>query len=767
MCTPRLLRALTTLLALLPASLLAQAAQPPVADEADSLQTLSPVLIEDSRLTDTPTGGARVDRRSLAAKRTSTSDTAQLLEDVPGVSTYGAGGISSLPAIRGLADDRIRTVVDGMDLMAACPNHMNPALSFIDPTKVASIEVFAGITPVSVGGDSIAGTIQVKSAPPKFARPDEGILFSGNSGTFHRSNGGAVGYNFGGTVASENLSFSYAESRSKSSNYKAASDFKKPGVWQTLGDRPVEAREVASTEYGGAVNQDYGLAMRLTSRHVISLNVSEQRLNFSGFPNQRMDMVYSHQDPADPTAFILNKSKPSNTNNLTNLRYTGQFEWGELETRVFRQDVEHHMDMLQTRFQNMYMPMDTDASTVGGEFKASIDLTDADILRIGGDFQNYRLDDWWPPIGVAGSSMCCNDFWNIRNGQRNRKALFAEWEAKWSPEWLTLMGIRRGQVRSKVDLAQGYNATYSVDANRFNRSDRDQTDQHVDASALARFSPTPMQTYEAGIARKTRSPNLYERYSWSTNPMAALMNNFVGDGNAYIGNPDLKPEVARTFSLSGDWHDVERSVWGIKLTGYITRVDDFITAVRCPRSLAAVCNNLNATTTNRYVLLQYANHDARLFGFDFSARSELGRIDGIGSFSGDLMVSYVRGDDRTTGDDLYHIMPLNTKLALTHRIGGWANTAEVVRVSDKDRISQVRNEATTPGYSLLNLRTSYEWKFARIDLALENALNKFYLLPLGGAYVAQGNSMTTNAIPWGMTVPGKARSLNVALNLQF
>jgi len=28
------------------------------------------------------------------------------------------------------------------------------------------------------------------------------------------------------------------------------------------------------------------------------------------------------------------------------------------------------------------------------------------------------------------------------------------------------------------------------------------------------------------------------------------MNNFVGDGNGYVGNLDLKPEVAHTLSLA-------------------------------------------------------------------------------------------------------------------------------------------------------------------------------------------------------------------------
>ena len=40
------------------------------------------------------------------------------------------------------------------------------------------------------------------------------------------------------------------------------------------------------------------------------------------------------------------------------------------------------------------------------------------------------------------------------------------------------------------------------------------------------------------------------------------MNNFVGDGNGYVGNLDLKPEVANTVSVTGDWHDAEQEAWG-------------------------------------------------------------------------------------------------------------------------------------------------------------------------------------------------------------
>jgi iron complex outermembrane receptor protein len=40
--------------------------------------------------------------------------------------------------VHGLADDRLRIKIDGMDLIASCPNHMNPPLSYLDPRLARS-----------------------------------------------------------------------------------------------------------------------------------------------------------------------------------------------------------------------------------------------------------------------------------------------------------------------------------------------------------------------------------------------------------------------------------------------------------------------------------------------------------------------------------------------------------------------------------------------------------------------------------------------------
>jgi len=728
---------------------------------------LSTVVVTSTLENNQPIGASSHGEGELASQRVRTSDSTRLLEDVPGVSVYSAGGISGLPVIRGLADDRLRVQVDGMDLMSACPNHMNSVLSYIDPSRVASIDVYAGISPVSTGGDSIGGSIQMKSAPLKFARVGESLLFEGQIGAFYRSNGHARGYNFGASVAGEQAALSYAESNSQSDNYEAAGPFKLPGLPNDFGR--ISPNEVAASEYSGARNRTLDLALR-RSDHLVELGLSEQRIDYEGFPNQRMDMVTlsSTLNPTLPVNYLIDEGEPANVNRLANLRYTGQYGWGVLEGQVFRQRVQHHMDMLPHRNGTMIMPMDTKSTTWGGLLKASIELTETDTVRLGSDFQRYRLDDWWPPIGgPLPGAMCCDDFRNIRDGERDRLGLFAEWETRWTPEWLTLAGLRSDSVRADAGPVQGYSSipSYQIDADRFNALDRESVDHIWDWTLLTRFSADALQTYEAGIARKTRSPNLYERYPWSTFAMAALMNNFVGDGNGYVGNPDLKPEVAHTVSASADWHDASQEEWGLRFNAYATWVEDFIDAKRCGPPVCSTTSYL--TATNAYVLLQYVNQSARLYGFDLSGHRHLGKTGNWGDWSATALVNYIRGENRSTGDNLYHMMPLNAKLTLVHRLGGWTNTAEAQGVAAKTRISQVRNEVTTPGYALFNLRSSYEWKQARLDLEIENVFDTFYLLPLGGAYLGQGNSMTTGGVPWGMSVPGRGRSFNAALNISF
>ena len=322
-------------------------------------------------------GASRVDAQALHSTRSASSDSASLLRSLPGFSVQGAGGVSGLPSLHGMTDDRLRIQVDGMDLLSACGNHMNPPLSYIDPSRVASVRVFAGAVPVSVGGDSIGATVQVEAAAPEFAPPGAGTLLKGEAGTFYPSNGHGVGANLAATYATEQMSLRYDGAMAQSDNYRSAKDFKAAGP--AANNKPTHwlgGDEVGSTSYHTR-NHALGFALR-GDTHLLELKLGVQDIPYQNYPNQRMDMT-------------------RNDSHHLNLRYQGQFDWGQLQARAYHEKTRHGMNFGADK-QFWYgpkgdvpgMPMDTEGQTTGLSVKADVALSARDTLRVGTGLQKYR-----------------------------------------------------------------------------------------------------------------------------------------------------------------------------------------------------------------------------------------------------------------------------------------------------------------------------------------------------------------------------------------
>jgi iron complex outermembrane receptor protein len=240
-------------------------------------------------------------------------------------------------------------------------------------------------------------------------------------------------------------------------------------------------------------------------------------------------------------------------------------------------------------------------------------------------------------------------------------------------------------------------------------------------------------------------------------PMNMFMNNWVGDGNGYVGNINLQPEVAHTISATADWHDDNQEDWQVKVTPFYTNVDNYIDAELCQPANGVTCASPSHGGFN---LLQLNNFEAHLFGVDVSGQKRLLDSSKYGSLTGRAVMSYVRGQNNDTGGNLYQQMPFNALVALDHRLGGWTNTIETQIVDAKNHVQDVRLEPKTAGYALLNLRSSYSWKHMRVDAGIDNLLDKNYALPLGGTYIGE------KSVP-GTAVPGMGRSFNVGLTLTY
>lgn len=651
---------------------------------------------------------------ALNARRLGTNDTASLMDGMPGVSLYTGGGVSSLPVINGLGDDRLKITVDGMSITSACPNHMNPALSYVDPVALGAITVYAGIVPVSQGGDSIGGAIAVRSQPPTFAKSGEGLNTSGSLSVFHRSNGDVNGVSVRAAAASENFSLGYVGNTVDAGSYKDGN-----------------GHVVIASRYK-VRNNALNFANRSGS-DVLTLDVGWQDIPYQGFPNQAMDMT-------------------SNQSVSVNAGYKTQVSWGEIEARAFRQHVRHQMDVFaeKRRTGSNGMPMDTDAVDLGYSIVGTTQLNEKQIARFGHEFHRYTLDDWWPPIGTG--MMSPNTFWNIKDGRRDRWALFSELDTRVDEKLSTQFGVRVEQVAMDTGNVQGYNSmSYGANANAFNAKEHKRQDLNLDLTAAARYVESANETYDVGFSRKTRSPNLHERYTWSHEAgMAGLMNNWFGDLNSYVGDLNLKPEVANSIKVSADWHDADRTDWQLKVSPFYTYVKNYINATRDANAIVGMMGTVG-------VPLQFANIDAKLYGIDISGKKYLGRASG--DWTGRASLNYTRGKT-TSGDNLYNIMPLNVRLALDHTHGSWANSLEAVLVSAKNDLSVIRAEKGTGGYALANYRASYKVTQAvRVDAGVDNLFNRQYNLPLGGLYYHNG---TVDG-----PMPAMGRSVNLGVSVSF
>jgi iron complex outermembrane receptor protein len=469
-------------------------------------------------------------------ERLRTNDSAGLLDDAPGVSLLAGGGVSSLPAIHGLADERVAVLVNGMQLQSACANHMNPAASYIDPANVGRVSVIAGITPVSLGGDSIGGTVALDSPEPEFAKPGRAAQVHGALSASHRTNGVVNGQDAQVSVTTGNLSIAYTGAYVHANDYKNGS-----------------GAMVMSTFYE-ATNHALELALRHGSQ-LFTAAAGYQYIPQEGFANARMDMA-------------------GNQGRSLNLHYQSMFRWGKLEARGYWQNTQHLMNVLRDKLPGMNMPMYTNGTNLGETLGLEVALSPRSTLRVGQEYRRFTLNDWWPPVSAMVGSMGPGTLVNMNDGKRGRIGAFAEFQTR-RGHWTATLGVRGDVVRMDAGNVTGYNnvgattgsAAYFADARDFNAVGRQRTDGNVDLTAASRYAPGANFSFDLGYARKTRSPSLYERYLWvKRSAMSANMNGWFGDANGYTGNLNLKPEVANTLSATAGWHGAASKRWELRLT---------------------------------------------------------------------------------------------------------------------------------------------------------------------------------------------------------
>lgn len=669
----------------------------------------------------------------FTAKRTGANvDAAKLMNYVPGGAATNNGPLTGQIQYRGMFGPRINVRVDGMLIHGGGPNWMAPPLHHIPAGLMEELVVEQGIPSIATGG-GIGG-----AATAYWKRPDYN---SGSGWDFT----GDTEASFGSADSGSSLSGVFGLSSANQRIYAV-------GSFDDGDDYESAKGTVDATEYQRDV---YGIGYGYQSgMNEFEFNLHRIETEDTGTPSLPMDIDWFETN-------VWNVSYKTVINNIG------------LEFRVYGSDIDHGMSNSLLRpapdFSSLMLPpfMGDDKRGVHAEseesgFKASLDWAVGDGTIIAGiEAKNAKHD-----ASVSDPDFAPFFVNNFNDTDVELLSVFGQWSSLIGSQWYLEAGFRAEEVDMSTGTVDAFPAQL-VDMDPamwpmgtppravwmlregFNASDRSQNDSNLDWVTKARYQATDSLVIELGLAKKTRSPMYQERYLWI--PLEA--NAGLGDGNNYVGNPNLKPEESQQIELGFDW-DFGDYYFSPRI--FRRNVDDYIQGVPATNmAVIGVSANANGDPTP----LIFANTDAKFNGIDLSAGARINA-----NWRLEAIASTVDGDRDDISDNLYRIAPTNARISLFYETNTFSAKIEQVFMGEQDKLSRTNtldptsannSYAKTDSYNLTNVFLS--WIISddmTISTGAENLFDEDYIDHLTGF-----NRVLNSRVPLGSRMFGPGRNL--------
>ncbi len=682
-----------------------------------SAEQLQPISVTDTVIEDS----------NSAKPKTVETDVTHMMESVPGGGIHSNGAISGQTYFRGIFGPRMNVLIDDVRIQSGGPNWMDPPLHYMPNTLVDSFEVERGIDAIS-NGSTLGTTVKVTPKTSKFTNTDQFKVSSDVEISGHTVDSG---YNAGGVVGLSNKQHRIHISGS----HDQGDDF-------SSGDGEIDGTEYERSSIGAGYGYQIGT-------HELSFDARYVSSKDSGTPSLPLDPNYFHTQ-------------------LYNAKYIGEVADFDVELTLFHTDVEHQMNNFDQRpapnFSNIMLPpfagtdrrvVDVKSDDTGAKLKLTRAISNGQIsIGVNGhnaDHDSVITDPDFAPFEVV----------NFNNAEEDHLSIFTEWNGNIQQANVEI-GMRYQRVKTDADeisIVPPALAPAVALRDRFNSSDRSKSDDNVDFAAKLSIPISNEVDFIAGYARKTRSPTYIERYQW----IPLNVNAGLGDGNNYIGNPDLDAEWSNQFELGFNWA-TDKTYFSPR--AYYQRINNYIQGVATADTpTVMVSMNANGDATP----LQFENVDAEIYGIDTDWGYEINQ---------DWMLSgtasYVRGKRRDVNDDLFHIAPPRTSAAVTRHFGNGSATIEGVLVASQTKISDEltddpnnpnNNNDATPGYGLINLYGQYSpasMSNLTIQAGIENLLDKEYTDHLNGF-----NRVAGNGVDVGERLPGPGINAYFTIGIAF
>lgn len=649
-------------------------------------------------------------------------DTADLVERVPGGAVSDNGPISGQVNYRGMFGPRMNVRIDGMHVNPGGPNWMDTPLHYAPGPLVEDIIVTRGLAPVSSGAESIGGTVQARTKRSHFT----------DSPTFSTAADATVAGKSATSAGTGGFFLSRANNRHRMhalGSFDVGDDIEFPGG------------EIGASQYE-RYSGGFGYGFRPGPDQSIGFDYRHTETDDTGNPSLPMDIRFFDTEMLRAT-------------------YDSSLDLGRLNAEVYYSDIDHRMDNVTLRAgpASPAGERQVDAQSDGLGWKLTLGQ------RLGNGRLTTGIDGHLASQDMQITNPSMGDFFvdNFNDVQRDRVGLFSEWRGRAGEA----VDIQAGVRVTRVDMSAGSAAVGAMPSapplirllDEFNGSSRDATDTQVDAVLKLGLRLTEQFTLRAEAGRKTRSPSYIERFAWL--PIEASAG--LADGNNYVGDNGLDPEIAHEIGLGLDWladdgayvtprvfyRDVKDYIQGVPFDDTPGTIDSDVERV----------SNANGDPTP----LRYANVDAELYGFDLGFGYPLTQ-----RLSLDGQASFTRGKRQDVDDNLYRIPPLKGRLRLSYDGGEWGAYLEGQFAAEQDKISEANNDPSTddprtPGYGLVNIGAQVQVADGlRVDFGVNNVFDREYRDHLSGF-----NRVSKSDVAVGERLPGSGISAFVRASYEF
>jgi len=421
-----------------------------------------------------------------------TSNVAESVDKIPGVTAVGKGGYSMSPAVRGLAEHRVLLLVDGVRITSE--RRIGASASFISLQNIDRIEVNRGPYSVFYGSGAVGGIINIVTKTPSPYTPLNGNFFLSYN-TVKQERAGSL--NLSGSLDRYGWMLNI--------NGKKADDYSSPeGV-------------IEQSRYS-----DYDFLFKINR----------------GDKNSRFYLTFFHYKGVDigkpsPTARLKPRWYPHEGNTLFTLGYEAKnrfyLDTFNASVYVLRSSLETQGDNLREEDLSVKKRNLSEVKGInyGFRVRGSKELSRSHTLNFGldyfgrGDINDSNIE-WQYDDGNITSEI---QETSLNDARRSNFGVYIDDRIQIIPSLSLNIGARFDTVRTSN--------VFLPDQDRISRGD-----DSISAYAGTVLEITPQLSLLANVGRSFRFPSVSELF----------YSGLTGRGTIF-GNPDLNPEKSLNLDL--------------------------------------------------------------------------------------------------------------------------------------------------------------------------------------------------------------------------